>query len=264
VVHEQAGHFAWGYLVGGDYFSLFGKAPLHGRWLTPEDDRPGAPRVAVLGHPFWRRHFGADPGVVGKTVWLDARHAYTVVGIAPRRFQGQGLAMDVYLPMAHWGDVTHGLDDPERADVDVLARMAGGWSRERAAGALAGIALGLDESRPLSSPGAFPRQARLLPLAGPEAAWDDPMTGRAKVLMAVVALVLRQAGGLVAAGLVLGLLAAQALGRLLAGMLFGVEPHDPASLVAVAAVLGAAGLAAAWLPARSAARVDPAAVLRGE
>jgi len=79
-----------------------------------------------------------------------------------------------------------------------------------------------------------------------------------------VALVLREAGGLVAAGLALGLLAALAVGRLLAGMLFGVAPHDLGSLAAVAAILGAAGLAAAWLPARSAARVDPATVLRSE
>jgi ABC-type antimicrobial peptide transport system permease subunit len=77
-------------------------------------------------------------------------------------------------------------------------------------------------------------------------------------------LVLRQAAGLMAAGLALGLLAALALGRLLAGMLFGVAPHDPVSLAAVPAILGAAGLAAAWLPARSASRVDPAAVLRAE
>ncbi|HSL82054.1 MAG TPA: ABC transporter permease [Thermoanaerobaculia bacterium] len=79
-----------------------------------------------------------------------------------------------------------------------------------------------------------------------------------------VRLVLRQAAGLVGAGLALGLLAALTLGRLLAGMLHGVESHDPVSFAAVAAALGAAGLAAAWLPARSAARIDPAAVLRSE
>ena len=208
VVHDEQSHYAWGFLVGGDYFSLFGKPPLHGRWLGPEDDRPGAPRVAVVGYPFWRRQLGADPGVVGETLWLDGRHPYTVVGVAPRGFQGQGLAMAVYLPLAHWRDAVHGLDDPERAAIDLLGRLADGVSREAAADALAGIARGLDESRPLTSPGAFPRAVRLDPMAGPEAQRSDPMTGRAKALMAVVALFL-----LLAAANAANLLLARGLAR---------------------------------------------------
>lgn len=204
VVHRGASHHAWGYLVGGDYFSLFGRAPLHGRWLTPEDDRPGAPRVAVVGHLFWRRHLAADPGVVGETLWLDGRHPYTVVGVAPRGFQGEGLAMAVYVPLAHWRDTVHGLDDPERATVGVLGRLAGGVSREAAAGSLAGVARGLDESAPLP----YPREVRVEAMAGPDAGWDDPMTGRAKVLMGVVALFL-----LLAAVNVANLLLARGLAR---------------------------------------------------
>jgi predicted permease len=65
-------------------------------------------------------------------------------------------------------------------------------------------------------------------------------------------------------GLLVGLLAALALARLLEGLLYGVGPHDPATLLGVSAVLAGAAAAAAWLPARSAARVDPAAVLRAE
>lgn len=204
VVYGDTRHHAWGYLVGGDYFSLFDKVPLHGRWLTAEDDRPGASRVAVLGHHFWRRHLGADPGVVGETLWLDGRHPYTVVGISPRGFQGQGLAMAVYLPMARWRDAVHGLDDPNRATIDVLGRLAEGVGREAAADSLSGIARGLDETAPLASP----RDIQVEAMAGREAAWDDPMTGRAQALMGVVGLFL-----LLAAVNVANLLLARGLAR---------------------------------------------------
>jgi putative ABC transport system permease protein len=178
--------FAWGSLVSADYFGLFGKAPLHGRWIGPEDGRPGAPRVVVLGYPFWRRHFGADPAAVGETVHLEGELPYTIVGVAPRGFQGPGLPMAVYTPLAHWPDLARGLDERAVGTVDVLGRLAAGASRESAAAALKAVAAGIDEVAPRETA----RELRLVPLAGPEAAWDDPMTGRAKVLMAVVGLFL--------------------------------------------------------------------------
>jgi ABC-type antimicrobial peptide transport system permease subunit len=71
-------------------------------------------------------------------------------------------------------------------------------------------------------------------------------------------------GGLIAAstGLLLGLLGAWWLNRWLAGMLFQVRPDDPITFTAVAAILMAVSLAACWLPARRAARIDPATALK--
>lgn len=178
--------YAWGCLVSGEYFDLFGKAPLHGRWIGPEDDRPGAPRVVVLNHPFWRRHFAADPEAVGETVYLEGDVPYTVVGVAPRGFQGTGLAWGIYTPLGQWRDVASGLDERAVGTVDLVGRLAPGVSREAATDALAAVARGIDEAAPRD----VPREPKLTPLAGPEAAWDDPMTGRAKILMAVVALFL--------------------------------------------------------------------------
>jgi putative ABC transport system permease protein len=80
----------------------------------------------------------------------------------------------------------------------------------------------------------------------------------------VMALVLRQGMAPVLAGLAVGLVAALALGRLSAGLLFGVPPHDPFTLAAATAVLAAAGLVACLLPARRAAGIDPAQALRDE
>ncbi|MGH9489622.1 MAG: ABC transporter permease [Terriglobales bacterium] len=76
--------------------------------------------------------------------------------------------------------------------------------------------------------------------------------------------VLRQALRPVVIGLAAGIAAALAMGPFAASLLFGVRPADPLTLGLVVVALLAAGLAAAWLPARRAARMDPARALRQE
>ncbi|HEX2190757.1 MAG TPA: FtsX-like permease family protein, partial [Longimicrobiaceae bacterium] len=80
----------------------------------------------------------------------------------------------------------------------------------------------------------------------------------------VVRMVVRQAVRLAAIGVGVGLLAAFGASQVLAGMLYGVSPSDPATFVAVPLLLGGVALLAAWIPARRAARVDPMAALRSE
>jgi putative ABC transport system permease protein len=80
----------------------------------------------------------------------------------------------------------------------------------------------------------------------------------------VLGLVLRQSMALVAAGLAVGLLGAWLSSRLLAGFLYGIGATDPLTFTAVPALLAAVALAAAWLPARRATRVDPVVALRAE
>jgi putative ABC transport system permease protein len=77
-------------------------------------------------------------------------------------------------------------------------------------------------------------------------------------------MVLGQAARLAVAGVALGLLAALALTRVMQSLLFDVSPRDPATFAAVASVLTLAALLASYLPARRAARLDPATVLREE
>jgi ABC-type antimicrobial peptide transport system permease subunit len=80
----------------------------------------------------------------------------------------------------------------------------------------------------------------------------------------VLTMVLRRTVALAAAGLAIGSLGAYFATRVLEKMLFQVTPHDPATMVAVAAVLAAAALGAGWIPARRAAKVDPLVALRWE
>ncbi len=80
----------------------------------------------------------------------------------------------------------------------------------------------------------------------------------------VMRMILRNAGGLIAAGIVVGLAGALALSRFLSGLLFHLSPTDPTTLAAVALTLIGVALLASYLPARQATRVDPLTTLRSE
>ena len=75
-------------------------------------------------------------------------------------------------------------------------------------------------------------------------------------------MILREGGVLLAAGVVIGVVGAFAAARVIRGLLFGVAPHDPVTLVGVALVMAAIGIVACWIPALRAARIDPAIAMR--
>ena len=75
---------------------------------------------------------------------------------------------------------------------------------------------------------------------------------------------LARGAGTVASGLAAGVIAAFGLTRLLRSLLYEVHPGDPVALAGAVVVLAAVALAAHWLPARRAARVDPSVALRSE
>jgi predicted permease len=77
-------------------------------------------------------------------------------------------------------------------------------------------------------------------------------------------MILREGGVLLAIGLGLGVAGALAAAGLIRGLLFGIEPHDPATFIGVAATMAAIGIGACWVPALRAARIDPAVAMRSE
>jgi predicted permease len=89
----------WGHLVSGNFFSVLGAGMARGRPLATEDDRPGAERVTVLSHAFWRRACHGDPAILGRGLRLNGQ-SFTVVGIAPEGFRGSGIPAELYVPLA--------------------------------------------------------------------------------------------------------------------------------------------------------------------
>jgi len=71
--------------VSANYFKLFGAPVFRGRTFSPDEDRPGGPRVVVLSHGLWQRRFGADPDVIGKTILLSG-DPHEVIGIVGPSF----------------------------------------------------------------------------------------------------------------------------------------------------------------------------------
>lgn len=84
--------------ASGHYFSALGTQALRGRTLGPDDDKPGAPLVAVLSHAFWQRQFGGSPDAIGGSLRLNGQ-TYTVIGVMPANFQ-KGARTEVYVPLA--------------------------------------------------------------------------------------------------------------------------------------------------------------------
>ncbi len=82
--------------VSYEFFHLFGAPVALGRTFTAEEDRPRGGRVVVLSDGLWKRRFGGDPSVVGKTMTLGAE-VYTIIGVIGSGFAFQP-APDLYLP----------------------------------------------------------------------------------------------------------------------------------------------------------------------
>lgn len=116
--------------VTASAFSLVRPAML-GRGLVPADEAPGATPVVVLGHPTWKRHFNADPGVVGRVVRLGATQV-TVVGVMPPRFgfilpdpgEPDQLSEDLWVPLR--------LTAGRPPNVEVFGQLKPGVTREQA------------------------------------------------------------------------------------------------------------------------------------
>ncbi len=72
--------------TSADFFDVFGVGPQQGRFFVAGDEQAGHAPVVVLSDALWRRTFGADPGIVGQQISLDAQ-SYTVIGVAPPGFQ---------------------------------------------------------------------------------------------------------------------------------------------------------------------------------
>jgi predicted permease len=89
-----------GQLASATLFPVWGLGTSIGRPLVAEDDRRGAERVVLLSHGFWTRRFGADRGVLGRSVTLDGRPHVVVGVVTPEIEIGNLSEIDVWVPLA--------------------------------------------------------------------------------------------------------------------------------------------------------------------
>jgi len=138
--------------VSAAYFPLLGMEPAVGRFFTPEEDRELlAHPVVVLSHSFWSRRFGADPGVIGRT--LDLSHkSYQVVGVAEEGFDGLTDDAEIFFPVM----MPPGPDYIKLRRfrwLSAVGRLAPGVSPRQAESEMAALTAGLEAEHPEENEG---------------------------------------------------------------------------------------------------------------
>ena len=129
--------------VSADTFGLLGERPVLGRDFLPEDDRPGAPVVALLGDAVWRSRFNGDRSILDRSITVDDVPV-TIVGVMPAGFRFPMVA-DLWLPLS----VMPGYGEDRAARViDVVGRLGPGRSPTQAVAELEPIALRLAQDLP--------------------------------------------------------------------------------------------------------------------
>ena len=130
--------------VTGGFFNVMGVLPSLGHVMTPADDHPNAGPVAVLGYDLWQRRFGADSGIVGRTVHLDGA-SYTVLGVMPVGFTYPE-GSEIWLPLRF---TPQDMATQRGAHyLDVVGRLKPGVPLEAADRDLQGIAASLTAEYP--------------------------------------------------------------------------------------------------------------------
>src|SRR6266853_6599633 len=134
--------------VSASFFRTLRVTPALGRTFLPDEDgldRPAAAaRSVVISHRLWQEDLGADPKVLGRTIYVDSV-PYAIIGVAPPDFQFEWRPHDIWVP------VSLNIHDRDSRNVVAIARLKA--PRVRAAAEMAVIARALEETYPRSDKG---------------------------------------------------------------------------------------------------------------
>jgi putative ABC transport system permease protein len=277
-------------IVGDNYFEVLGVPILSGRAFNATDTL-GSPPVAVVNESFVRKAIpNTDP--IGHLLWVEqsdnqAIKKVQIVGVA--RDTKYGDIHDNFEPIVHLAASQDG--EPKysmRLIIKPRDGIAGLFPQitRRVADVNPEISVelrflsqavrdGLVRERLMAAlSAAFGLLAGLLAAVGLYGVMSYTVSRRSNELgirlalgagrSLVLGMVLREAGVLIAVGLVVGTALGLGASNLARSLLFGLQPWDPATVAAALAVLATIGLAASYLPARRASRLDPVRVLRDE
>ncbi len=158
--------------ISGNLFDVLGVRPALGRTFGMEGETPGNDHVVVLGDRVWRRSFGADPAVVGRSIQLDDE-PYTVIGVMAPSFQILDTDTDLWTPLTmdptamHWaGQVTQ-----------VVGRLAPGATVRQADVEFRTLAAAM--GRQFDEPDDWARSAQV-------AGWQDDLVGGVRSTLLVL------------------------------------------------------------------------------
>jgi putative ABC transport system permease protein len=190
--------------VSWNYFEMMGVQPALGRAFTADEDRPDKWRVLILSDQLWRRRFGADPSVVGRTVVMNDRE-YRVVGVMPASFEPLDAARfyaaaEVWAPLGY--DSTSQDACRSCRHLRALARIKPGVTVAEVTAEMDGIRAQLSREYPTEF---NPGSVAVVPLAQ---AINGSVRPALRVLLAAVGLVL-----FIACANVANLLLARSFGR---------------------------------------------------
>ena len=134
-----------------DLLKVLKVSPQLGRWFLPEEDKPNATAVAVLGHELWQRRFGGSPDVIGQTIRINAQPR-TIVGVLPSGVDFPNRT-EIWLPLA--------LDQNNQGGwfLSGVARLKPGMTATKAQEDLLRVHRGMIESRDvnkITSPTVYP------------------------------------------------------------------------------------------------------------
>jgi predicted permease len=294
--NENDMSWAIGYIVEPDYLKVMGISLLRGRFLSPQDNER-SPHVAVIDDVFARKFF-PNQDAIGKRVMLRRDDSPAeIVGVVGHAKQWgldsddtQTLRAELYLPCMQMPDdfiamapsgtsvlVRSAADAPGLFDsIRHTSEQMNSQQVIYGAQTMDSIISDSLASRRFAMIllGSFAALALLLAAVGIYGVISFAVGQRTHeigVRMALGArpldisrLILGAGGRLTVLGLMVGLGAALGLTRLMSGLLFGVRATDPLTFVAVGFLLALVALAACYIPARRASKVDPMIALRHE
>ncbi len=284
--HPPEGYDAMHEIVTPGTFEALGASILRGRAFD-DRDTASAPRVAIINRALAERNF-KDENPIGQQVlvWKDEKQPREIVGVVgdlkPEDVTAPA-APEIFVPHAQspiWGmTFVVRTEGPPEAAASAVRNALHAMDPTQAAYDIKPMSdvmrKALAQQRfSLVLFSGFSLLALTLVAVGLYSIMAYSVTARSREMGVRIALgarpsqvrrlVVVQGLGLLAGGLALGLPAAILGARLLRALLYGISPTDPATIAAVAGLLVLVAVAAAYVPARRATRVDPVVALRGD